>query len=180
MNQPPYSNEDLNASPQSLPPAAMPTGTDFAYTPSWAQDSYIQIEDLLMHFGRQTPVKYIADALRHGRYRPGDPIHPLFTALNQTNANYWRERVVAIWALGRVQLTEQERDATANMLMEVLEEKAALNAWERLVRGLCWGYGLAFPISFFWSIAEAQHGSEPWLLILFQMMLVLGTMARAV
>ena len=93
-----------NMPSQSDPQESLPVTTDFTYTPSWAQDSYVQITDLLFNFGRQTPVKHIADTILNGRYQPGDNVHPLFTALSQSNKNLWRERVVAIWALGRVQL----------------------------------------------------------------------------
>ena len=177
MEPTPSTESDLNATARPLPPEPTPPGSDLAHTPAWAQDSYIQIHDLLFQFGRHTPVKHIAEALLTGSYRPGDPIHPLFTALSQTNRPLWRERVVAIWALGRVQLSAQERESAACMLMEVLEQNAGGNFWKRAMRGLAWGYSLAFPLSFFWSLAVAQNEGGPWLMIFVEMMLIFGTAA---
>jgi len=167
------------APPPPMPPAPMPSGAEFAHAPTWAQDSYVQIHELLAYLRRQTPVKHIAEALLSGRYRAGDPVHTLITALTHTGAHYMRERTVAIWALGRVQLTDQERDSAAGMLQEILEEEPGGTYWQRFGRGLLCGYAVAIPVSLLWSLIVAQNDREPWLAIFLQMIFVLGTIASA-
>ena len=47
----------------------------------------------------------------------------------------------AAWALARVPLNGQERDAAAGMLLETLERDNDETLWERFLCGLLWGYG---------------------------------------
>ncbi len=141
-------------------------------------DSYLEIGSLLTQFRGTSPVRSIAEGLLVNTYQPDSSTMPLFSALANNSANHWREQVVAAWALARVPLDAQERDAAAGMLMETLERDEDQTLWERFLRGLLWGYGTMLPLCVIWSLLICRSGENiDWADVFPQMLFLMGSLA---
>ena len=140
------------------------------------EHSYIEIRHLLSQFQRNSPVRSIAEDLLGGSLPRNSSCLPLFNALANGSLNYWREQIVAAWAMGRVPLNGQERDAAAGMLLDALERDEAESLWERFLRGLFWGYGIMFPVSLIGSVLLCSGDSLlEWADVFPKMLFALGS-----
>jgi hypothetical protein len=83
-------------------------------------------------------VLHIVESLLYSNSQPPDSIQPLFSALANQQPRYWHERVVAAWALGRMQLNPQEHDAAASMLLGILAEDDSQTMAHSVWVGLNW------------------------------------------
>ena len=157
--------------------ATPPRGELDRFANTRATDTYIEIGSLLTQFHRTSPVRTIAEDLLANTYRPGTATLPLFSALASQSRHHWREQVVAAWAMARVPLNPQERDAAAGMLMETLERDENETLWERFLRGLLWGYGTMLPLCLLWSLLICRLGENEWAEVFPQMLFVMGSLA---
>ncbi|HLJ55198.1 MAG TPA: hypothetical protein VKT77_09160 [Chthonomonadaceae bacterium] len=141
-------------------------------------DGYIDISGLVSQVRRTSPLREIAEGILGNTARPDTPALPLFSALAGASERSWRERVVAAWALSRVELDGQERDAAAEMLLDALEQDPEQTLWERFLHGLLWGYGAMLPVCLVGSliICRSQPAYE-WSDIFPQMLFMLGSLA---
>lgn len=108
------------------------------FRPVADRESYVDVPGLLVQFNRQSPVLHIVESLLYSNSQPPDSIQPLFSALANQQPRYWHERVVAAWALGRMQLTAQEHDAAASMLLGILAEDDSQTVAHSVWVGLNW------------------------------------------
>ena len=158
--------------------ATPPRGEMDRYANARLADSYVEVGQLLTQFRRATPVRSIAEGLLGNTYVPGTPTLPLFSALANNSSYHWREQVVAAWALSRVPLDSQERDAAAGMLLETLERDDDETPWERFLRGLLWGYGSMLPVCLIWSLLICRSGENiEWADVFPQMLFLMGSLA---
>jgi len=157
--------------------ATPPRGELDRFAAQRSSDSYIEIGNLLTQFHRTSPVRTIAEGVLGNTIQPGTPTLPLFNALANPSPRHWREQVVAAWALARVPLDEQERDAAAGMLLETLDRDEDDTLWERILRGLLWGYGTMLPLCLLWSLMIARAGESEWADVFPQMLFVMGSLA---
>jgi hypothetical protein len=158
--------------------ATPPRGELERYANARPSDSYIDIGQLLTQFRRTSPVRSIAEGLLGNTYQPATPTLPLFSALANDSSHHWREQVVAAWALARVPLDSQERDAAAGMLLETLERDEDETLWERFLRGLLWGYGTMLPLCLVLSLMICRSGENvEWADVFPQMLFFMGSMA---
>jgi len=108
------------------------------FRPVADRESYVDVPGLLVQFDRQSPVLHIVESLLYSNSQPPDSIQPLFSALANYQPRYWHERVVSAWALGRMQLNEQEHDAAASMLLGILAEDDSQTMAHSIWVGLNW------------------------------------------
>jgi hypothetical protein len=158
--------------------ATPPRGELERFSNAASSDSYVEVGNLLTQFHRSSPVRSIAEGLLGNTYRPDTSTVPLFSALANNSSHHWREQVVAAWALARVPLDSQERDAAAGMLLDTLERDDTETLWERFLHGLLWGYGTMLPLCLIWSILICREGNNiEWADVFPQMLFALGSLA---
>jgi hypothetical protein len=158
--------------------ATPPRGELERFSNANATDSYVEVGSLLTQFHRSSPVRSIAEGLLGNTLRQDTSTVPLFGALANSSSHHWREQVVAAWALARVPLDSQERDAAAGMLLDTLERDDTETVWERFLHGLLWGYGTMLPLCLIWSILICRSGGNiEWADVFPQMLFALGSMA---
>lgn len=139
-------------------------------------DSYVAVGQLLSQCQATSPVRNIVEAVLAGNTSVATSNLALFSALANGATHQWREQVVAAWALGRVTLDSQERDAAAGMLLDNLERDESESAWERFLRGLFWGYGIMFPVSLIVSILLCSgDGRLEWADVFPKLLFTLGS-----
>lgn len=140
-----------------------------------AHQSYLDVERMLIDV-RPSPLRHLIEVILGGSPQTHVSHAPLFTALAATPASRWKERVLAAWAMGRVKLSREERDAAENMLMEVVVPEEPDTFLDRLLRGFSWAYGMMFPVSLVGAIVLSRFGSEmDWGVAFIQLLVMLGT-----
>ncbi len=158
--------------------ATPPRGELERYANARSADSYIEVGNLLTQFRRASPVRSIAESLLGNTYQPSTSTLPLFSARANSSSYHWREQVVSAWALARVPLDGQERDAAAGMLLETLERDEEETLWERFLRGLLWGYGTMLPLCLLGSLFICRSGDNiEWADVFPQMLFLMGSLA---
>ncbi len=172
MQQPPVGSH------APVPWATPPRGELDRYVGARATDSYVEVGGLLSQFHAASPVRAIAEGILADSHRPCSSILPLFSALANESSSHWREQVVAAWALARVPLEPQERDAAAGMLLDTVERDEDETLWERFLRGLLWGYGVMLPLCLIGSLLIGRAGDNvEWADVFPQMLFVMGSLA---
>ena len=142
-----------------------------------AQQSYLDVERMLIDV-RPSPLRHLIEMILGGASQSQISNSPLFTALASSPASRWKERVLAAWAMGRVKLSRDEKNAAENMLMETVAPEEADTFLDRLLRGFSWGYGLMSPIALVGSIILSKFGSEmDWGVAFIQLLVTLGTLS---
>lgn len=174
--------EHIQTSPETTQPpvrwATPPRGELDRFKNVRPTDSYIDVGTLLTQFRGASPVRSIAEGVLGNTHQPHTSNLPLFSALANDSPNHWREQVVAAWALARVPLETQERDAAAGMLLESLERDCEDTLWERSLRGLLWGYGFMLPICLICSLMICAPGSGvEWADVFPKMLFITGAWA---
>lgn len=126
------------------------------FRPVADRESYVDVPGMLVLFDRQSPVLHIVESLLYSGTQPPDSIQPLFSAIANPHARYWHESVVATWALGRMELNAQERDAAAVMLLEILKNNSARTVGQSIWLGLNWSFWSMLAVSFLWMVIDAS------------------------
>ncbi len=143
--------------------------------PALVRQSYVDVERMLLDV-RPSPLRYLIEAIIGNNHSSNLSHAPLFTALAATPSPRWKERVLAAWALGRVSLNNDERDAAETMLLEAFTPDEEDTAWDRVLRGLSWAYGLMFPVSLAGAILLSAMGSRAeWGGSFFNLLVILGS-----
>lgn len=90
-----------------------------------------------------------------GKPQP-ESIQPLIAALHNPSLARWREREMAAWTLGRMNLTDEDRDAAAGTLLGVLENAWRESLWEKSARILLRSASVGSAIGFILFIALSR------------------------
>ena len=89
----------------------------------------------------------------------GEAIQPLIGVLADPSLRRWKEREMAAWALGRSSLNDEEKDAAAAALMDVVENAATENPWRRASRYLIHDMAVGFCFVMYMAMRD------PWFFI---------------